>query len=568
MAPDRDRLPDSRSMSTNGPSTHQDETIVVAPLSGEVSRTGQHRGKVELVAGSGPGLESETQALLRIRLRAAGLVLFGGVLAFYIRDLFVADAPVFLFRTVTLFVLGGVLALLTSRSALTLAQLRSIEVGVFSLTCVYLAVYQYALVLVKAKEGNAIFELAAIKSCILYFFAVMLLYGTFIPNTWQRAAKILVPMSLCSFVVMALLRLRSTDVRNLAREVATFEQISDHVIMMSLGLVSALYGTYIINSLRVAAFKARQMGQYHLKERIGAGGMGEVYLAEHCLLKRPCAIKLIRPGSQTDPLALARFEREVRTTAKLTHWNTIDIYDYGRTDDGTFYYVMEFLPGMSLADLVKRHGPLPAARLIHLLRQTCHALREAHAAGLIHRDIKPANIFVTRLGGVCDVAKLLDFGLVKHTADEQSIQLSQEGSFSGSPLFMSPEQAVATKAPDARCDIYSLGATAYFALTGQAPFEGTNPIQVMIAHARDPVTPPSSLRTEVPADLERVILTCLEKKPDDRYADVNVLERALAGCADADGWTDSLAAHWWENAGDSTPSQPEPEPQLAQTIVV
>jgi serine/threonine-protein kinase len=335
----------------------------------------------------------------------------------------------------------------------------------------------------------------------------------------------------------------------MSHEVATFEQVSDNVIMIVLGLVSSLYGTHIINALRVEAFKARQMGQYHLKERIGAGGMGEVYLAEHSLLKRPCAIKLIHPGSQADPTALARFEREVRTTAKLTHWNTVDVFDYGRTDDGTFYYVMEFLPGMSLYDLVRRFGPLPASRVIHLVRQTCHALREAHGQGLIHRDIKPANIFVARLGGVCDVAKLLDFGLVKHSEDEPNSELSQEGTFSGSPLYMSPEQFTAVRDVGPRSDIYSLGATAYFALCGKVPFDGKNAVQVMIAHARDPVPPPSQILVSIPADLEQVVLRCLAKRPDERFSNVDELEQALNACADAEGWGDAAAADWWRDIG-------------------
>jgi serine/threonine-protein kinase len=294
--------------------------------------------------------------------------------------------------------------------------------------------------------------------------------------------------------------------------------------------------------------------------------MGDVYLAEHCLLKRPCAIKLIRPGSQTDPLALARFEREVRTTAKLTHWNTIGIFDYGRTEDGTFYYVMEFLPGLSLADLVKRFGPLPAGRVIHLLRQTCRALSEAHAAGLIHRDIKPANIFAARLGGTSDVAKLLDFGLVRHASQDQNIQITQDHAFSGSPLYMAPEQA-ANSVPDARSDIYSLGATAYFALTGRVPFEGTNPVHVMIAHARDPVAPPSTLISGIPADLEQIVLRCLAKRPEDRYPDVASLERALAGCADANTWGDAEAERWWSEVGQMAEpiSSPETIVSLPQT---
>jgi serine/threonine-protein kinase len=553
--------------------TNLEETLVVpAPQAGAPPSTAP-RGMVEIVTGSGLGMEHETHALLRVRLRAAALVLFVGIGVFFVRDLFITNAPVFVLRGITVIILAAATGILSSRIVFSLPRLRQIEVGLFSLTSLYLGVYQYQLVLAKAHEGNPTFELAAVKSCVLYFFAVMLLYGTFIPNTWQRAAKILIPISLVPFVVMTQLRYRSVAVDTLAYEIATFEQISDHVIMLSLGLVSSLYGTHIINALRVEAFEARQMGQYHLKERIGSGGMGEVYLAEHCLLKRPCAIKLIRPGSQADPQALARFEREVRTTAKLTHWNTVDIYDFGRTEDGTFYYVMELLSGMSLADLVKTHGPLPAGRVIHLLRQTCRALSEAHSAGLIHRDIKPANIFSARIGGVSDVAKLLDFGLVKHTADDRNTNLTPDRTLSGSPLYMAPEQGLFNRA-DPRSDIYSLGATAYFLLTGKVPFEGSNAMQVMLAHARDPIVAPSQIRTDVPSDLERVVLRCLAKKPEDRYPDADTLEQALAECSAAGGWGDREAANWWHDLSVDATEKSSPAPasdapvDLAQTTVV
>ena len=219
--------------------------------------------------------------------------------------------------------------------------------------------------------------------------------------------------------------------------------------------------------------------------------MGEVYLAEHQLLKRPCAVKLIRPDRVTDPTALARFEREVRLTATLSHPNTVEIYDYGRTEDGTYYYVMEYLPGLSLAELVDRHGPLPPGRAVYLLRQVCQALREAHAAGLIHRDIKPSNIFAARRGGMDDVAKLLDFGLVLPAAWTVAPHLSEEGQILGTPLFMSPEQAMGGRPLDERSDIYSLGAVAYYLLTGRPPFDADGGLRVMIAHVHDPVVPPS-----------------------------------------------------------------------------
>ena len=505
--------------------------------------------RVEFVTGTAPRMESETQALLRIRLRAAAIVLLVAVGSFFVRGFFVPDAPVRGAQTTVLVALAGIVAWLSSRREISLPRLRLLEYATFGMLAVYLGIYQYHLVLMKANAANPAIALAAIKSCILYFFGVLLLYGTFIPNTWQRAACVLVPILLVPFFVAGLLRLTSPAVQAVARAVGDFEQTSDNVIMMVLGAVASLYGTHIINTLRVEAFKARQMGQYHLKQRIGAGGMGEVYLAEHRLLKRPCAIKLIRPGSQADPQALASFEREVRTTARLSHWNTVEIYDYGRTDDGTFYYVMEYLPGMSLADLVQRHGPLPPARVIHLLRQTCGALRAAHAAGLVHRDIKPANIFAARLGGVCDVAKLLDFGLVKRTADDGDSNGAQSRRISGSPLYMSPEQTTAAGVPDSRSDIYSLGATAYCLLTGQPPFSGNNVVEIMLSHTRDPVVPPTRLRPELPADLEQVVLKCLAKRPADRFASVVDLEQALARCADADRWTAAEAAAWWQAAG-------------------
>jgi serine/threonine protein kinase len=263
--------------------------------------------------------------------------------------------------------------------------------------------------------------------------------------------------------------------------------------------------------------------------------MGEVYLAEHQLLKPPCAVKLILSENVADPRSLARFEREVRLTAALSHPNTVEIYDYGRTDKGTYYYVMEYLPGMNLADLVERHGPLAPGRVVYLLRQTSQALLGAHGAGLIHRDIKPSNIFVSRRSGMHDVAKLLDFGLVLPTAKTGAPQLTGEGQLIGPPLFMSPEQAAANGELDERSDIYSLGAVAYYLLTGRPPFEGDDGIGLLIAHARDSVVPPSQICDHIPSDLERVVLRCLAKEPADRCPDSDSLEKALGRCAGAAG---------------------------------
>jgi serine/threonine-protein kinase len=293
--------------------------------------------------------------------------------------------------------------------------------------------------------------------------------------------------------------------------------------------------------------EVNRFGPYRLKQKLGAGGMGEVYEAEHTLLKRPCAIKVIRPGRDADETALDRFEQEVRATAKLTHWNTVEIYDYGHTSDGTFYYVMELLPGLNLDELVKQHGPLLPERAIHFLCQVCGALREAHATGLVHRDITPANIIAARRGGVHDVVKLLDFGLVKQLTSEETGNPSTapKGHFSGSPLYMSPEQATAYEEVDARSDIYSLGAVAYYLLTGNPPFSGKTSLQVLAAHVGDEVVAPSRLRTGLPGDLEGIMLRCLEKSPNDRFQDMQTLRQAFNGCDCANKWTEERAAAWW-----------------------
>jgi eukaryotic-like serine/threonine-protein kinase len=278
---------------------------------------------------------------------------------------------------------------------------------------------------------------------------------------------------------------------------------------------------------------------------------GEVHLAEHVLLRQPCAIKLIRPGRAGDANHLLRFEREVRTTATLTHPNTVQIFDYGHAEDGTFYYVMEYLPGLTLEQLVRQHGPLPAARAVHFLRQLCGALREAHAVGLIHRDIKPANVMVCERGGLHDVAKLLDFGLVlPQGVGPDGERLTQEGAITGTPAYMSPEQAAGGDNLDARSDLYSLGALAYFLLTGRPPFAGRSSLQMLAAHLYEPPAPLTDHRPDVPVELQVLVLRCLAKDPAQRFPDAQRLEAALASCHAGGQWTEEQAASWWRSRTD------------------
>ena len=317
------------------------------------------------------------------------------------------------------------------------------------------------------------------------------------------------------------------------------------VIWLGTSVAIAIYGSHKITVLREEAMAARQLGQYQLKQRLGEGGMGEVYLAEHVLLKRPCAVKVIRPEQAGDPTMLQRFLREVQVTATLTHPNTVQVFDYGQASDGTVFYAMEYLTGLSLEQLVRLGGPLPAGRTISVLRQVCGALAEAHAIGLIHRDIKPSNVILCNRGGLHDVAKLLDFGLVRmQSTDALGAGLTQAGLIFGTPTYMSPEQA-AGRNLDARSDIYSLGALAYFLVTGRPPFVHDSVVQVLAAHINEPVAPLRSRGPAVPQDLEAVVLRCLAKNPEERFPNVASLEQALRDCSAAGDWIESAAAAWW-----------------------
>jgi serine/threonine protein kinase len=323
----------------------------------------------------------------------------------------------------------------------------------------------------------------------------------------------------------------------------------DMAIILGVATTIAIFGSYKIAELQQQAFAARKLGQYLLHKKLGAGGMGEVYLGEHTMLRRACAIKLIRPEQAGDPTTLSRFEREVQAMATLTHWNTVEIYDYGIAEDGTFYYVMEYLPGLSLQELVERHGPLSPARAIYILRQICAGLKEAHNIGLIHRDIKPSNVILCQRGGAFDVAKLLDFGLVQGFGFENaSDRLTLQGTILGSPPYMSPEQALGKGQIDARTDIYSLGGLAYFLLTGQPPFQRETAMELLMAHVHDAVPPLRDIRPEAPPDLEEIVLNCLAKKPDGRFPNIHRLDRALADCAAAEDWDGDRAREWWDES--------------------
>lgn len=525
-----------------------DETVEAIPLNEKPTKR-QNRA-VELVAGSTPELSSETNDLLRHRMRSASIILFAGFLAFFLRELFLIKRYDTTLEWVLLAVHGtitlvcGMIGLrLCTNCPHIIKHLRKAELAVFGGSAVFFILLSYFTLVAGAQAGH-VTRIASIWLMLIFTYAL------FIPNTSRRATAVIVPMAITPILVTIVVAVTSETFRELILRSEIYGgTIIETAMVMSFAAVTAIWGASTMGTLRREAFAAKQLGQYRLKDQIGEGGMGEVYLAEHMLLKRPCAIKLIRPEKAGDSRALARFEREVKQTAKLSHWNTIEIYDYGRADDGTFYYVMEYLPGLNLGQLVEMCGPLPTERVIHLLSQTCDALTEAHQAGLIHRDIKPANIFAAKRGSVYDVAKLLDFGLAKPVFNADDVAITMEGTVTGSPLFMSPEQATGDTQADVRSDIYSLGIVAYYLLCGQTPFTSNKPLQVMMAHARDLPSPPSKHNPAVPDDIEQIVMRCLEKDPDHRFQDAESLRNALAECRDADNWTREMATCWWECNG-------------------
>jgi serine/threonine-protein kinase len=498
-------------------------------------------GNMRFVQSTQPHFSDETASLLRSRLKAAALVLCILLALALAASVLAHDAPLVGVRILILLAVAGAFAALRSDKPFSLVQLRWFEMAVFGAVVGQLTLMMWTRMESFAEAGDFA-SVAAARHVYLAGWALLVLtYAVLMPNTWQRAAVILIPTGILPMLLVAWMRIRNPAI-DAALDADRMGMLFPAPLVAAF---IAVFGSYTIHRARHEAFNARQLGQYVLKGQLGVGGMGEVHRAEHQLLKRPCAVKLIKPEKATNEATLASFEREVQATARLTHWNTVEVYDYGRTDDGTFYYVMEYLPGMSLEELVRCYGPIPPERAVHFLQQACAALCEAHSKGLIHRDIKPANLFAAERGGVYDVTKLLDFGLVREQVAGSGPRNLGPKRFSGSPQYMCPEQATAYDRLDARSDIYSLGAVAYFLLTGRPPFMSDSLQEAIAAHAHEPLKPLGEVNPAVPEDLELVVIRCLAKRPANRFQDVASLQCALAACRCAGEWTDERAAAWW-----------------------
>ncbi len=464
-------------------------------------------------------------------------------------------------------VAGLAFALLRSPLQLRRLHLRCVEGCLFGFEMLVMLSAQYLSAVDLIDRGDLVDAVAVQKNGVIRTIVLMLCYGIFVPRAPAATARIVVTMAAALILCHGFVLHHADTANHDMDDLANHQIVMTNAVFLIMGVALSTLAAWVLRGHEGGADGDRdsgpgglgRVGPYRLLRSLGDRGVGHVYLAEHNELRRPCAIKLVRPGNRA---ATARFDREVQAAAQLLHPNTVSVFDFGRTGDGTTYCAMEFLPGRCVADIVHGSGPMPAGRAVFLGRQICGAISEAHRQGFVHRDLSPANVFVSVLGGRCDVAKVLDFGVVGGVAALPDHDPAASGMVAGTPEYVSPEQAVADRDVDGRSDIYGLGAMLYFMVTGRPPFERATPADVLRAHLSEPVTPPRQLRADIPADLEAVILRCLAKRPEDRFADARSVADALAACGCAAEWNEDHAEAWWLEQA-SAPSAASPERQQA-----
>jgi len=484
-------------------------------------------------------LDDESRAQLQVRLTTAfgvlsvvSLFYSASQLPFVVFGGAVSRSAVLWLSPLVVGVGLGLVALRCRRGERSLRELRALDATATALSCWLIA----------ASLTQVPMRGEASLSIVLGTTYVLLARAVFLPSSGRRTVWICVAALLPAGAIATWLRLDEQGA--LGRPDAWPLEL--FLVFRNLGVTAFLssFMSHVMYGLRQQVRDSARLGQYLLREKIGEGGMGSVYRATHALLRRDTAVKVL-PPSRVGEEGLMRFEREVKLTAQLAHPSTVAIFDYGRTPDGVFYYAMEYLDGGDLEQLVAYAGPLPPARVVWILDQVCRALAEAHALGLIHRDVKPSNVLLSERGGEGDVAKILDFGLVKDLRADTDVARSREGALAGTPLYIAPESISAPDALDARADLYSLGALAYFLLVGEPIFRGMSVVEVCAAHLHSPPPRPSDRRPEVNAALDAVILRCLEKRPAARFESALALRAALLDSRPADRWTSADAAAWW-----------------------
>jgi serine/threonine-protein kinase len=534
----------------------------IAVPAGAAPGDGSKKPAAETISLSASDLDPEAHALFHQRLRLCCFVAAAPFAFFFlcaVTDFIEIFSLAVVGWTGTVLAAVVLVGLLATGTVLTrvphvpsVNTLRALEIAVFGVMGLVFAYWQYALLTYAPPRGfeggrhEQSYVAAATLLTHVNWIALIVFHGVLVPNTLARGVGVVAGMTLLALVIDGIAAATNPATGGHA---GLLFALSGTMLAAAAGL--AVFGTAKTEALRREVESARQavreLGQYRLRKRLGAGGMGEVYLAEHQLLKRPCAVKRIHPKFLDHPEQVRRFEREVRTTAQLRHPNTVEIYDYGRADDGTFYYVMEYLAGPSLEDLISRYGAMPAERVVHLMRQVCGALREAHKSGLVHRDIKPSNILVLKAGSPHDQVKLVDFGLVLDVIapEDGAAKITREGLIVGTPEYMSPEQAQGLKL-DERSDLFSLGSVAYYLLTGKEAFHRETAMKTLLAVVSDDPPPVATANPLVPTDVGTVVDRCLTKDPTKRFASAADLDHAFAACTCDGGWDDTRAVEWWD----------------------
>ena len=497
---------------------------------------------------------ADTQGVLRFRLKVVAVLMLAASSLFMLRGLLLADVPWFAEQLFPLVVVGGACAVLFSRRQLSLGRLRLVELVMFATVALHLFAVNYLITVQFVSEGRTAPIVGALYRFALGYFALITVYGMFIPNTWRRTAAVTAPMVLAPALLTAVLKVTNPAFRDQFHAAVSSEDITYAGLLLLFGALIATVGAHIIHRIRSDAMQAREMGLYQLEEKIASGGMGDVWRARHRMLTRPAAIKTIRPEviGAASSTAVKRFEREAQATAALSSPHTVELYDFGVTDDGTFYYVMEYLDGLDLETLIKQFGPQPPERVVHVLRQAASSLAEAHAQRLVHRDIKPSNLHLSSAGLELDWLKVLDFGLVKRRSPEPAagVSLTSEQATTGTPAFMPPEVALGDREVDARTDIYALGCVAYWLLTGKLVFESTSPMELIVDHVKTRPMPPSQRAGgAIPSGLDELVMRCLEKDPADRPQSMLEVARSLDELEQVEpgeAWTQARAAGWWQ----------------------
>ncbi len=384
--------------------------------------------------------------------------------------------------------------------------------------------------------------------------AIILIAPLLVPVAWNLRLGTTIASALAFPITLFIARAAGTPLPSTGIEVLLMGSVA---VCATLALIAAKVVGNLSAEVTSARKAVQEMGSYHMIEELGRGGMGQVWRAEHRMLARPSAIKIIRPDNLKESnadrrrVALLRFEREARATAALTSPHTVQVFDFGLTHDGAFYYVMELLDGLDLMEIVKRHGALPPERVVHLVRQICESLAEAHSHGLVHRDLKPNNIMACKIGGRHDFAKVLDFGLVQHTdweRDSDASRLTLDGALLGTPAFMPPEMAMGDTDVDARADVYALGCLLYWLIVGRPPFLGTTAMATILMHVQE-APPRVSDMVPIPRELDALVLACMQKDAAQRPSDAGAMLKILNEVEMEREWTEQHANAWWATHG-------------------